>query len=334
MNTNLSINIGKDEYGKDLTIDLVEAKHLLVAGSTGSGKSTLIHRIITTFISNNSPEDLRFILIDPKRVELTMYDKIPYLLTPTIIDPKQAVLALKHMVKEMGRRYDTLKKADCTDISTYQSDEEFMPRIVIVIDEFSDLMQTYPKEIEPAVVKLASMGHIVGIHLIVSTSRPSTKVYTKAMQEVFTSRVGLQMGSTADSKLIVGTDAAVILRGSGDILFRMGMKYVIRAQVREIGEHDIKKLVSALVERYSDIVVPELQTSESDMGEYENDDMYEPAKEAVIASGKASTAFLQRKLGIGYSRSAKIIDMLEERGVIGPARGDKPREVIQTKTVH
>jgi S-DNA-T family DNA segregation ATPase FtsK/SpoIIIE len=328
MKTNLTINIGKDEYGANLAIDLSKIKHLLMTGSTGSGKSVLLHKIITTLISNNSPEDLRLILIDPKRVEMTLYKNIPYLLTETIVDPRKAVLAMKWATKEIDRRFDILNTSDCKDISQYNGLESIAP-ILIVIDEFSDLMQTYPKEVEPLVLKIARIGHSVGIYIIISTSRPSTKIYTKAIQDAFTSRIGLQTASSVDSRLIIGTDDASTLRGAGDILFRMGMKYVIRGQVDFISEYDIKILVKALSDKYADSVRSDINTADSYLDDSDDkDDLYESAKEAAIAAGKISTSYLQRKLGTGYSRSAQLMDMLEKRGVIGPANGSKPREVI------
>jgi S-DNA-T family DNA segregation ATPase FtsK/SpoIIIE len=335
MKTNLTINIGKDEYNHDLNLNISEAKHLLMAGSTGSGKSTLLHKIITTLISNNSPEDLRLILIDPKRVELTLYNKIPHLLTEVIVDPKKSVLAMKWATKEISRRFDVFKEAGCKDIAEYKGSES-MPQILVIIDEFSDVIQTYPKETEEVVLKIAGIGHSVGVHIILSTSRPSTKVYTKAIQDAFTSRVGLQSASAIDSKLIIGTDSACLLRGSGDILFRIGMKYVIRGQVDGITEKEIKELVNSLQNKYKDdaeAVEPiaiSIFMLDDEIGSSE-DSLYEEVKAVVIKAGKVSTSYIQRKFGIGYSRSAGLMDMLEKRGVIGPSNGAKPRVVIKKK---
>ena len=335
MNRNLNINIGKDEYGKEIIINISDAKHLLMAGSTGSGKSTLLHKIITTLITNNSPEDLRLILIDPKRVELTLYNKIPHLLTEVIVDPKKAVLAMKWATKEIGRRFDIFKELDCKDISQYKGSES-MPHILIVIDEFSDLIQTYPKETEEVVLKIAGIGHSVGVHIILSTSRPSTKVYTRAIQDAFISRVGLQVASATDSKLIIGTDSACTLRGSGDVLFRIGMKYIIRGQVDGVTEKEIKEIVNSLQKEYKEnveaveLVSISIFMLDDDIGSG-SDSLYEEVKEAVIKAGKVSTSYIQRKFGIGYSRSAGLMDMLERRGIIGPSNGAKPRVVIKKK---
>jgi len=326
MNTNLTINIGKDEYGQDLVLELNNVgKHLLMAGATGSGKSTLIHRIITTLISNNSPEALRLILIDPKRVELTMYKNISHILTPTIVEPRKALLALKWVTKEISRRYDVLEQAGFTYVDDYKGKGN-MPHIVAVVDEFSDLMQTYPKEIEEVVMKIAQMGYAVGVHIILSTSRPSTKIYTKKILDEITAHIALQTGSPQDSKLIIGTEDAYKLRGAGDILFRDGMKYAIRAQVDPISEKEIKEIVKLIQGKYKEDTSVDLSADDSPE---ESDDMYESVKEAVMEAGKVSTSYIQRKFGLGYSRSAQLMDMLERHGIIGPANGSKPREVIK-----
>lgn len=362
MNENLTINLAKDEYGKDLIIDLAAIKHLLIAGSTGSGKSVLLHNILSTLLANNSPEYLKLILIDPKRVEMNVYASIPHLLTPPIYDPRLAILAMKWAGKEMDRRYETLKKHDCKDINTYnntvlapavkkykkaiKSDEEqdhhyslpeTMPNIFIVIDEFSDLLQAYPKEVEPAVLKIAQMGHVVGMHIIISTSRLSTKIFTASLRDAIGARIAMRTSSAQDSKLIIGTADAAMLRGAGDILFRDGLKYIVRGQGKLILYDDVKAQCKSLHEAYKDEAMYELnlrdRASDSfyavDNGEI--DELYDSAKEATIKSGKASTSFLQRRLGVGYSRAARLMDMLEQEGVIGPAQGSGPREVISKK---
>jgi S-DNA-T family DNA segregation ATPase FtsK/SpoIIIE len=325
MNTNLKINLGKDEYGKDLVIDLKLVKHLLIAGCTGSGKSTLHHKIITTLISNNTPNELKLILIDPKRVELPVYAHIPHLLTAVITDMRKGVLSMKWVLKEIDRRYDILKKANCKDIGEYKG-EEYMPTIVIEIDEFSDLMQTYPKETEPLVVKIAQIGSSVGIHIILSTSRPSTKILTKNIRDSITTRVAFQNFDSRDSKLVIGTADALSLHGHGDMLYRDGMKYVIRAQADYVSYEDVKALSQKLHEAYKgDVVGP---TSVEEYEEEFADDLYEDAKELVITTGKASTSYLQRRLGIGYSRAAQLLNALERNHIVGPANGSKPRLIL------
>lgn len=363
MNKNLTINLAKDEYGKDLIIDLAAIKHLFIAGSTGSGKSVLLHNILSTLLTNNSPEYLKLILIDPKRVELNVYANIPHLLTSPMYDPKKAILAMKWARKEIDRRYETLKNHDCKDIDVYhktiveptigkhknaiihgddpdyQSNlPETMPNIVIMVDEFSDLVQAYPKEVEPAVLKIAQMGHVVGVHIIISTSRLSTKIFTASLRDAIGARIAMQTSSIQDSKLIIGTADASLLRGSGDMLFRDGLKYIVRGQGKLISYEDVKAQCKSLQVEYMDesraevnLIPTETRSSAAfdAMAEAgDADDIYDEAREAVISAGKASTSYIQRKLGVGYSRAAMLMDMLEEGGVIGPANGSKPREVI------
>ena len=325
---NLTVSIGKDEYGKDIIIDLSIIRHLLVAGATGSGKSTLLHRIVSALISNNSPQKLKLILIDPKRVELPLYNGIPHLLTPVIVDQKKTVLVLRWAVKEILRRYDPFERNNCRNIDDNEGNQ-IMPRIVIVIDEFSDSMQTYPKETEEAVVKIVQIGYAVGVHIILSTSRPSTKVYTKKILDEITTHIALQTGSTQDSKLVMGTEDAYKLRGAGDILIRDGKKYTIRGQIDMLTQEEVQSFVKSVRNKYKDSVADVVNVDKPE--EEYGDDMYEGAREAVIHSGMASTSFIQRKLGIGYSRAAHLMDMLEEKGVIGPANGSKPREVIMAE---
>ncbi len=380
----LLISLGKGVTGKSYFANLAKAPHMLIAGATGSGKSVTIHAVITSLLFRNSPENLRFIMIDPKRVELTLYNSIPHLLTPVITDPKKAILALKWAGKEMSRRYDVLEKSKVRDIDSYhktvvapaikasekgkeikQDDmPETMPYIVIIIDELADIMQSYPRELESAIVRLAQMSRAVGIHLIISTQRPSVNVITGLIKANVPTRVALQVSSQIDSRTILDTPGAEKLLGAGDMLYLGGeMSKPARLQSAFISETEVKKVVKYLADEYRDEIMSEINIgpsttsgtpaaldingsgaepardaifsadlegnmSDGDIGE--EDDMYEGAKEAVISAGKASTSYIQRKLGIGYSRAAKLMDILEERGVIGPANGSKPREVIQS----
>ena len=375
----LMMSLGKDITGKAHFANLAKSPHALIAGATGSGKSVTIHALITSLLYRNSPENLRFIMIDPKRVELTLYNKIPHLLTPVITNPKQAILSLKWAGKEMARRYDILEKHSVQNIDSYHktvlapaveelkksgnsnlkaedTDSELsttnsqlpeaMPYIVIVIDELADIMQTYPRELESAIVRLAQMSRAVGIHLIISTQRPSVNVITGLIKANIPTRVALQVASQIDSRTILDQPGAEKLLGAGDMLYLGGeMGKPVRLQSAFISESEVKRVVKFLHEQYKDEIMSEITlgapTPEagssaafgSDMNLdndsiEDEDDMYEPAREAVIAAGKASTSYIQRKLGVGYSRAAKLIDMLEERGVIGPANGSKPREVI------
>ncbi len=342
----LLVSMGKGISGKSFFTNLAKAPHMLIAGATGSGKSVTIHAVIASLLFRNSPEDLKFIMIDPKRVELTLYNKIPHLLTPVITEPKKSILALKWAAKEMSRRYDVLEKNAVRDIDSYhkslQEGMENMPYIVIVIDELADIMQTYPRELESAIVRLAQMSRAVGIHLILSTQRPSVNVITGLIKANVPTRVALQVASQIDSRTILDAAGAEKLLGAGDMLFQGGdMAKPVRLQSAYITESETKKVAKYLADTYKDEIMGEINLTtpeagkdtifeanleEEDIGE--EDDMYEQARETVAETGKASTSFLQRKLGIGYSRAARLMDILEKRGVIGPANGAKPREVF------
>ena len=355
----LTIALGKGLSGKPVFANLGKMPHALIAGTTGSGKSVTIHSIITSLLFRNSPEDLRLIFVDPKRVELTLYNGIPHLLTPVITDAKKCILALKWAAKEMDRRYDILESHAVRDITSYhekisskgkkkpdEEDEkgpERMPFIVIIIDELADIMQTYPRELESAIVRLAQMSRAVGIHLILSTQRPSVNVITGLIKANIPARVALQVSSQIDSRTIIDMAGAEKLLGQGDMLYLSSeAPQPERIQSAFISEEEVKKVVKFLKEQGRDMLPDEITLSGTasternlmfegvlDGGDDEDDDLYEDARLTVIEAGKASTSYLQRKLGVGYARAAKLIDMLEERGVVGPGSGAKPREVFE-----
>jgi DNA segregation ATPase FtsK/SpoIIIE, S-DNA-T family len=358
----LLICLGKGISGMSYFGNLAKAPHLLIAGATGAGKSVTIHTVITSLLYRNSPDNLKLIMIDPKRVELTLYNKIPHLLTPVITDAKKTILALKWAAKEMDRRYDILQAESLQNISSYhknivepelkkrrgkkeENDKPFetMPYIVIVIDELADIMQAYPRELESAIVRLAQMSRAVGIHLILSTQRPSVNVITGLIKANIPSRIALQVASQIDSRTILDMAGAEKLLGAGDMLYLSGeMSQPQRIQSAYISENETKSVVKYLVESYADEIpneinfTPDSGVQNGKLGifdaqiedETEEDDLYEDARKTVLEAGKASTTYIQRKLGVGYARAAKLIDMLEERGVIGPGSGAKPREVF------
>lgn len=361
----LLVSLGKGISGKSHFSNLAKMPHLLIAGTTGSGKSVTIHTIITSLLFRNSVENLKFIMIDPKRVELTLYNKIPHLLTPVITEAKKAILALKWAAKEMDRRYDILESESVRDIESYhktilepelkklgeKSPEEreaagkipeLMPYIVVVIDELADIMSTYPRELESAIVRLAQMSRAVGIHLILSTQRPSVNVITGLIKANIPGRIALQVSSQIDSRTILDTGGAEKLLGAGDMLFLGSeMSKPQRIQSAYISESELKKVVNYLKENYDGGVPSELNLtpeavadknaifeSSFEDGEEIDDDLYEQAKDEVMKADKASTSYIQRKLRVGYARAARLMDVLEERGVIGPADGAKPREVL------
>ncbi|MES2088042.1 MAG: DNA translocase FtsK 4TM domain-containing protein [Patescibacteria group bacterium] len=367
----LLVSLGKGISGKSHFSNLAKMPHLLIAGTTGSGKSVTIHTIITSLLFRNPVENLKFIMIDPKRVELTLYNKIPHLLTPVITEAKKAILALKWAAKEMDRRYDIFESESVRDIESYhknvlepelkklekQKEEtpdadmkmpELMPYIVIVIDELADIMSTYPRELEAAIVRLAQMSRAVGIHLILSTQRPSVNVITGLIKANIPGRIALQVSSQIDSRTILDTGGAEKLLGAGDMLFLGNeMSKPQRIQSAYISEAELKKVVNYLKENYDSGVPSELNltpeavagknaifesTFSSEESLEDDDDMYEQAKEEVLHAGKASTSYLQRKLRIGYARAARLVDLLQERGVIGAADGARPREVINAET--
>ncbi len=352
----LMVTLGRDVDGNAMFANVSKMPHMLIAGATGSGKSVTIHAFINSLLFRNGPNTMRFVMIDPKRVELTMYNGIPHLLTPVITDPKKAILSLKWLTKEMERRYNVLEEHHVRDITSYhetilgaaetvRSTEhpdapETMPYIIIVIDELADIMSTYPRELESAIVRLAQMSRAVGIHLILSTQRPSVNVITGLIKANIPARVALQVASQIDSRTILDASGAEKLLGAGDMLFQSGdMGKPKRIQSAFISEREVKKVTEFLRKHDDGSSIAELSLDldthggGSDDGgigfdDDIDDDLFEDARETVIHAGKASTSYLQRKLRIGYSRAARIMDLLEERGVIGPADGSKPRDVL------
>jgi len=363
----LTITLGRGISGKAIFGNLAKMPHALVAGTTGSGKSVTIHSIITSLLYRNGPDDLKLILIDPKRVELTLYNKIPHLLTPVITDPKKTILALKWAAKEMDRRYDILETESVRDIESYHNNvfdkhltktktnsdgekvevgAERMPYIVIIIDELADIMTSYPRELESAIVRLAQMSRAVGIHIILSTQRPEVNVITGLIKANIPARVALKVSSQIDSRTILDAGGAEKLLGAGDMLYSSGEAQPERLQSAFISESEVKKVVKYLADAYKDEITEEIQISGgsisadksifestlSDDSGNDDDEMYEEARNCVIEAGKASTSYLQRKLKLGYARAARLMDMLEERGVISAGDGAKPREVLEKIT--
>jgi len=340
----LPLALGRDVAGAPIFAGLEKMPHVLVAGATGTGKSVAINAILLSLLYKHSPNALKLILVDPKRVELTLYNDIPHLITPVITDNKKVIGALKWAISEMDRRYEQLLKVGSKDMFSYNAKmtdkgEPIMPAIVIVIDELADLMSAYGRDVETAIVRLAQMSRAVGIHLILSTQRPSVEVITGLIKANITTRIALAVPSQIDSRTILDMPGAERLLGKGDMLFLSGdsakPRRVQGALVTESEVHDVVKFIK---EQGAQLEVSNEQSLQVDFNapasygnnegdNYTEDDMYPDAKLVVIEAGKASASLLQRRLRVGYARAARLLDILEDRGVIGPGDGAKPREV-------
>jgi len=347
----LTFSLGKDVSGKPLFADLGKMPHLLVAGSTGSGKTICLNSLILSLIYRNSPQNLKFILIDPKRVEFPVYDGLPHLLGPIIFSAQKTINVLNWLTGEMERRFEVLSTVKARDITNYneilnrnanRKKEEFevMPYIVLIIDELADLMAAKGREIEAGIVRLSQMARAVGIHLVVATQRPSVEVITGLIKANITSRIAFQVASQIDSRTILDGAGAETLLGGGDMLFISSqLSKPKRIQGAYISSREVKKVVAFckkenLVEKGGEETLEESlekeltePTDSSGVSMLEDDSLYEEAKRVVIEANKASASLLQRRLRVGYARAARLLDLLEEREVIGPGEGAKPRKV-------
>jgi S-DNA-T family DNA segregation ATPase FtsK/SpoIIIE len=357
----LLMAIGKDIAGDPTYADLAKMPHLLVAGMTGAGKSVMVHTLIHSLIYRNSPEELKFIMIDPKKVELAFYQKLPHLYTPVIKEPKKAVQTLNWLVQEMERRYEVLEECGKQNIGGYHTlvhdkylqaerskrpvmEElpEKMPYIIVVIDELADFMMAYPKEMESGIVRLAQKSRAVGIHLILSTQKPLASIVSSVIKANVPGRIALKVSSRVDSMVIIDQIGAEKLLGYGDLLLvSSDGGDAKRIQSPYISEKEINRVMDFLKNKYLDYVPEDLVlpgangvavsgafNSNGYGGDESQDERFEEAKEIVLVSKNASTTFLQRKMGVGYARAAKLIDALEGAGIIGPANGSKPREIL------
>lgn len=337
--------LGKDILGKAQLIDLVKTPHMLIAGATGSGKSVCVNSLILSILYKRSFNDVKMILVDPKVVELKLYNNIPHLLTPVITEPKKAIQALQWCLCEMERRYALLDSMGVRDISNYNTKikeqkicTEKLPYIVVIIDEFADLMATSGKELESIVARLTAMSRAVGIHLVLATQRPSVNVITGLIKANIPTRIAFMVASRTDSNIIIDTVGAEKLLGRGDMLFASAVDPApIRIQGTFVSDQEAENVINAVKEYGEPDYLDEeiFQDDDEDtardlFGEPMDDDdpLYDQALEIVVQEGKASASYLQRRLKIGYNRAARLVEEMEERGIVGPANGSKPREVI------
>ena len=333
----LAFPLGRDVSGEVIFPDIEKMPHLLIAGSTGSGKSICIHSILISLLYKNSPETLKLILIDPKRVELSVYENIPHLMTPPITDIKKTMAVFRWTINEMERRYDLLQSSGSRDIQSYnkKNSNETLPFLIIVIDELADLMTSYGREVEGSIVRLAQMARATGLHLILSTQRPSVEVVTGLIKANITSRVALQVPSQVDSRTILDTSGAEKLLGAGDMLFAAAeFSKPKRIQGAYASEEEVQKVVNFIVENNQGLATEQGINFESEKIESfisternEDDELLDEAIEIIWEAKKASASLLQRHLKLGYARAARILDILEAKGLIGPGIGAKPREI-------
>ena len=340
-NAGLEFALGRDVAGTPMIADLAKMPHLLIAGSTGSGKSVCMNSLMTSLLYHNSPNDMRMILVDPKRVEFSYYNDIPHLLTPVITEVDKTVNAFKWVVSEMDRRYKVLAELGARDIKSYNAKMKGakMPYIVVVVDELADLMATAAQDVESAIVRLAQMARAVGIHLVVATQRPSVDVITGLIKANITNRIAFAVASQTDSRTIIDTSGAEKLLGNGDMLYiTPNLSKPKRIQGTLIDEKEVKGVTDFIKKQKEpsyEEEVTEKQTKNGSQSELFNgdddvvdDDLFAEAKQEVIRMGKGSASLLQRRLRIGYARAARLLDILEEKGVVGPPDGSKPREVL------
>ena len=349
----LSAGLGKDIAGKTVFCDIAKMPHLLIAGTTGSGKSVCMNSIIVSILYRANPDEVKFLMIDPKKVEFSKYENIPHLLVPVVTDPRKASGALGWAVSEMLERYQKFSDTGVRDIEGYNryvekhEDMKPMPKIVICIDELADLMMAAPKEVEDSICRLAQMARAAGMHLVIATQRPSVDVITGLIKANISSRIALTVSSAIDSRTILDSSGAEKLLGMGDMLYSpIGSNKPLRVQGCYISDDEVEALCEFIKNQgeseYSEEIQKEIEskavqektsnkfTDGGDSGE-NLDPLFDEAVDVVLENGKASTSFLQRKLGVGYSRGSKIMDQMEDKHIIGPAEGAKPRKILITK---
>lgn len=339
----LEVALGRTVTGEVMTADLTKMPHLLIAGATGSGKSVAINVIITSILLNAKPHQVKFLMIDPKKVELSVYNGIPHLLSPVVSDPKKAARALGKVVAEMERRYELFAHFGIRNIKGYNAqvkahpedeNHHYLPLILVIVDELSDLMMTVSKDVEDAIVRIAQMGRAAGIHMILATQRPSVDVITGLIKANVPSRIAFAVSSGVDSRTILGTNGAEKLLGRGDMLFQpIDQNKPTRVQGAFISDRDVEAIVDYIKKEAPAHYDEKMVVSDAEIKQAENqeeqDSLFPEAVKFVVQEQKASTSLIQRRFRIGYNRAARIIDDMEQQGYIGPANGSKPREVYK-----
>ncbi|WP_249435642.1 DNA translocase FtsK [Paenibacillus sp. Marseille-Q4541] len=333
----LSIAFGRDISGQTIVGNLAKMPHLLVAGATGSGKSVCINGIITSILYKAKPDEVKFLMVDPKMVELNVYNGIPHLLAPVVTDPKRASLALKKIVVEMEKRYELFSKSGTRNVEGYNNlmkdnPAAVLPYIVVIVDELADLMMVAANDVEDAIARLAQMARAAGIHLIIATQRPSVDVITGVIKANIPSRIAFGVSSQVDSRTILDMGGAEKLLGRGDMLFMpVGSSKPVRVQGAFMSDQEVENIVSYVRDQaeaeYDESLVPEIDDSLQQTEEVQ-DELYDQAVQIIIEAKQASVSLLQRRMRVGYTRAARLIDSMEARGVIGPYEGSKPREVL------
>jgi len=328
----LMLALGKDISGKPMIADLCEMPHLLIAGTTGSGKTVCVNGIIMSFLFNAAPDEIKFLMVDPKMVELAQYNDIPHLLCPTVTDSKRAAAALNWVVGEMETRYQKLSKAGVRTIKAYNQEGNKMPYLVVIIDELADLMQVSAKTVESSITRLAQLSRAVGIHLILATQRPSVDVITGVIKANFPARISFKVASKVDSRTVLDANGAENLLGKGDMLFiKPGDAKPTRGQCSFVKDDEIAKVIDFIKKQqapvYDENIIQQQKKSSMPGGD-QSDEYYDEAVQLVVETNQASVSILQRRLRLGYTRAARLIDMMEQNGVVGPYVGSKARDIL------
>jgi len=341
----LTLAIGKDISGQPIVTDLADMPHLLIAGTTGSGKTVCVNSIIASLLFNASPEEIQFLMVDPKMVELAVFNGLPHLLCPVLTDHKKVSGALAWVVAEMDRRFQLLSKIGARNIDAYnekiktaEEKEELqkMPYLIVIIDELADLMMIARQQVEDAITRLAQLSRAVGIHLILATQRPSVNVVTGVIKANFPARISFQVASKVDSRTVLDMNGADKLLGRGDLLFlRPGQHKPVRVQGSLIFDRELERITAFIKEQKSPDYNQELLEVQEKKGafgkRFDKDELFDEAIKVIMRTKQASVSMLQRRLGLGYTRAARLIDMMEEEGIVGPYRGSKPREILVEK---